>query len=82
MAPAARRSLSPAAAPRHSAAAVPLLLAALLALAVLAQPADAHGYLAVPKSRNKIAHERGEYYVSAVVVLEVRGKRGSTKKKE
>lgn len=66
MAPPARRSLSPAAAPRHSAAAAPLLLAALLLalLAFLAQPADAHGYLAVPKSRNKIAHERGEYYVS------------------
>jgi hypothetical protein len=43
-----------------AAAAVATLFLALAAVV----PADAHGYLAVPKSRNKIAHERGEYYVS------------------
>jgi hypothetical protein len=70
----ARRRAQPARRRRAAlAASSALALAAALAavIACLATPAAAHGYLAVPKSRNKIAHERGEYYVSACLrVLE------------
>lgn len=64
---------------RRPALAAAAAAVALTLLAAAVAPADAHGYLAVPKSRNKIAHERGEYYVS-VGSAERRAGRGRDQK--